>query len=274
LGPVFQEQIRLRTIYGATVDRLPISEMSKWGVEVPSLDEQRRIAGVLGALDDLIDTNERLARSAEQLLAAEFSRLDFDREGPVALGDIVLLNPPYAKPRGQAPYVDMRALPTDNFAIQKVNSRSAIGGARFVNGDTLVARITPCLENGKTAFVDCLEAGAVGVGSTEFIVLKSSGSIPECWPYFLARSNRFREYAIRHMSGTSGRQRLTAESLAMYPIMSPNEDALAEFSTLSTPLFTAMKSLLDEVRTLRRTRDELLPLLMSGKIRVRETAAL
>jgi type I restriction enzyme S subunit len=56
--------------------------------------------------------------------------------------------------------------------------------------------------------------------------------------------------------------------------MSPNEEALAEFASLSMPLFTAMKSLLDEARTLRRTRDELLPLLMSGKIRVRETGAL
>ena len=267
--PLVHEWLNQHSV-GATMPNLNTGILSALPVNVPPLAEQRRIARVLGALDDLIDTNESTARSMEQLLAAQFGRLGFDREGELPLSELVVLNPAYSKPRGQAPYVDMRALPTDGYSINVVGSRSAVGGARFVNGDTLVARITPCLENGKTAFVDCLEPGEVGVGSTEFIVMKPRDSVADCWPYFLARSDRFREYAIRHMSGTSGRQRLAAEALASYPIAQPSEASLAEFSTLSTPLLAAMRSLLDEARVLRRTRDELLPLLMSGRVRVRD----
>ena len=88
------------------------------------------------------------------------------------------------------------------------------GGAKFRNGDTIVARITPCLENGKTAYIDLLDDGEIAFGSTEFIVMrnKENVTIPE-YVYYLSISPRFREKAISLMTGTSGRQRVQLDPL-------------------------------------------------------------
>lgn len=88
------------------------------------------------------------------------------------------------------------------------------GGAKFQNNDTLLARITPCLENGKTAFVDFLDEQEIGFGSTEFIVLRAKDNISDPnYVYYLATSDKFREVAIKSMVGSSGRQRVQLDVL-------------------------------------------------------------
>lgn len=83
------------------------------------------------------------------------------------------------------------------------------GGAKFCNGDTILARITPCLENGKTAFVDILQEGEAGFGSTEFIVMRAKEGVSDPqFVYYVAISPFFRERAIKSMVGSSGRQRV------------------------------------------------------------------
>ena len=96
-----------------------------------------------------------------------------------------------------------------SFGIESFN-----GGAKFRNGDTLLARITPCLENGKTAFVDFLQDDEIAFGSTEFIVLREKTTISDKdFLYYLARSKHFREVAIKSMTGSSGRERVQIEVL-------------------------------------------------------------
>ena len=83
------------------------------------------------------------------------------------------------------------------------------GGTKFRNGDTIMARITPCLENGKTAQVDFLDSDEVGFGSTEFIVMRAKPNVSDAdFIYYLATSPFFREIAIQSMVGSSGRQRV------------------------------------------------------------------
>lgn len=83
------------------------------------------------------------------------------------------------------------------------------GGSKFRNGDTIMARITPCLENGKTAFVDILEKDEVAFGSTEFIVMRAKEGVSDPqFVYYLATSPSFRNIAIKSMVGSSGRQRV------------------------------------------------------------------
>lgn len=83
------------------------------------------------------------------------------------------------------------------------------GGSKFCNGDTIMARITPCLENGKTAFVDILGKDEVAFGSTEFIVMRAKEGISDPqFIYYLATSPWFRNVAIKSMVGSSGRQRV------------------------------------------------------------------
>ena len=91
-----------------------------------------------------------------------------------------------------------------------------------MNGDTLVARITPCLENGKTAYVDFLEDGQIGWGSTEYIVLRPKPPLPTEFAYCLARDERFRDFAIHNMTGSSGRQRVPASALSNFYIVAPS----------------------------------------------------
>src|SRR5215211_4444553 len=107
--------------------------------------------------------------------------------------------PTHSKSTLRSPWINMHITP--------IEARVTSSGARFENGDTLFARITPCLENGKTAFVQGLEPGEVGSGSTEFIVLRGRHVPPE-FVYALARSSAFRDHAIKSMSGATGRQRV------------------------------------------------------------------
>ena len=88
------------------------------------------------------------------------------------------------------------------------------GGTKFKNGDTLMARITPCLENGKTSKVTILDGGEIGFGSTEFIVMRSiDGVSDEDYIYYLSINPYWREIAIKSMVGSSGRQRVQLEVL-------------------------------------------------------------
>ena len=187
--------------------------------------------------------------------------------GVKALGEVVDLNPPEPMKRGTvAPYLDMAALPTSGSSPDTAVLREFKSGTRFRNGDTLLARITPCLENGKTAFVQSLQDGEVGWGSTEFIVMRAMPPVPPEYPYLLGREVDFREHAIQSMTGTSGRQRVQVDALAPYPLPSPSAETWNEFRALVNPLFAQVEFNRKESLALAAQRDSLLPRLMSGEV--------
>ena len=99
------------------------------------------------------------------------------------------------------------------------------GGAKFRNGDTIMARITPCLENGKISMVNVLEQDEVGFGSTEFIVFraKEGYTIPD-YVYYLVKSSIIRDPAIKSMVGSSGRQRVQLDVVQNLRISFPDLD--------------------------------------------------
>ena len=150
-------------------------------------------------------------------------------EWPVQrLDQIAEINPARKVRKGSVvPFVDMAALPqhSRDIGAEGVLVREAKGaGAHFQNGDTLLARITPCLENGKTAQVRCLDGDAIAEGSTEFIVLCGKDPEDNDFIYYLCREPAFREYAIGRMEGTSGRQRVSWQSIAAYEFAFPPPD--------------------------------------------------
>ena len=131
------------------------------------------------------------------------------------LDQLTKLNPREPMKKGVvAPYLDMAALPTSGSSSDDAVLREFTSGTRFRNKDTLLARITPCLENGKAAFIQSLLNYAVGWGSTEFIVMRAIPPVPPEYAYLLARNPDFRAHAIQSMTGTSGRQRAQTEALA------------------------------------------------------------
>lgn len=144
------------------------------------------------------------------------------------LSDVAAINPPRKVKKGEfVPFIEMAALPLSGRDISASDVAIRIAkaaGAHFQNGDTLLARITPCLENGKTAQVNVLADGAVGEGSTEFIVLCGHDSADNDFVYYLCREPEFRKFAISRMEGTSGRQRVSWQSIAGYPIELPSPD--------------------------------------------------
>lgn len=96
------------------------------------------------------------------------------------------------------------------------------GGAKFRNKDTIMARITPCLENGKIAQVNILDEGEIGFGSTEFLVFRARNGNDANFIYYLVSSPIVREHAIKSMVGSSGRQRVQTDVVKMLRIKVPS----------------------------------------------------
>ena len=125
------------------------------------------------------------------------------------------------------------------------------GGSKFRNGDTIMARITPCLENGKTAYISSLNQNELAFGSTEFIVLRHIESITDSkYIYYLTISPQIREIAIKSMVGSSGRQRVQQSMLENYEILLPSLDKQREIATI-------LSSLDDKIELNRRINDNL-----------------
>ncbi|MCY4569076.1 MAG: restriction endonuclease subunit S [Candidatus Poribacteria bacterium] len=142
----------------------------------------------------------------------------------VKLGNVVQINPQRLLSRTkEAFHLAMRDVEVYRRDITSHSYKEFRGsGARFQNGDTLLARITPCLENGKTVYVNCLKPNQVGHGSTEFIVLSGiEGKTDNLFVYYLARDPNLRTFAIHSMQGSTGRQRVMADSLRSYELTLP-----------------------------------------------------
>lgn len=128
----------------------------------------------------------------------------------VRAADFIEFNPRLSLKKGVvATKVAMEKLQPFTKKIPAAELAEFAGGSKFCNGDTIMARITPCLENGKTAFVDFLKDGEIAFGSTEFIVMRARAGVSDPqFVYYLATSPAFRNIAIKSMVGSSGRQRV------------------------------------------------------------------
>lgn len=162
------------------------------------------------------------------------------------LGDLAFVNPKESiKKDALVKHVSMDCVDPFTRKISRFNVSPFRGGTKFRNGDTLMARITPCLENGKTSHVDFLEDDEIGSGSTEFIVLREkTGTSDGKFLYYLVTSPYARELAIKAMSGTSGRQRVQTDSFIAQKLLVPS---LEEQKSIAAVL----SSLDDKIELLR-----------------------
>src|SRR5690606_20224589 len=140
----------------------------------------------------------------------------------ISIGEFIDFNPSESISKGSiARKIGMDKLGTFQRKINGFEFLEYSAGPKFRNKDTLVAKITPCLENGKTAYVDVLEENEVAYGSSEFIVLRENEKSDSKFIYYLARSPWFRERAISCMEGTSGRKRVNEGALKRQEILVP-----------------------------------------------------
>jgi type I restriction enzyme, S subunit len=292
---------------GTTIKHLTGKAIAALEVPCPPVSIQNAMADALNSLDDRItllrETNATLEAIAQAIFKSWF--VDFDpvrakQEGRApegmdaataalfpdsfeesALGlvprgwrrmtlcDAYEINPTRKLKRGKvAPYLDMARVPTAGHCVESVVMRELGSGAKFRNGDTLLARITPCLENGKLAFVDFLADDAMGWGSTEFVVLRPKPPLPTFHAYLLCRLSVFREYAVQSMSGTSGRQRIQNDVLGRYSIVVPADSIAQAFGDIVQSIHRKIADNHAQAQTLATLRDTLLPRLISGQLRL------
>lgn len=274
---------------GTTVSGIRQPELK--AVEVPLLERslQGAVGVILDAIDDLIENNRRRVEVLEEMARAIYRewfvtfRYPGHEEVPLvnsSLGPIpkdwgiapasaaITVNPRIKLDKaGGYPFIAMGDLDERTMGCRPRQVRSVRSGAKFEQGDTLFARITPCLENGKTGLVQSLAEDEVGLGSTEFIVLRGR-DVGSAFTYCLARDSDFRKNAIASMSGASGRQRVRNECFDSYLLPVPPRGLADAFERSVEPLFSHVAVLTDETDQLQQLRDLLLPKLVSGQIDV------
>ena len=293
---------RLNTTVQATLNLRDVSQLP---ILLPPKPTRERIVGVIGSLDDKIELNRRMNRTLEAIARAIFKSwfVDFDpvrakaegrepvgmdaetaalfpdsfQDSPLgkipkgweikAFSEVVEINPSRTLKKGAiAPYVNMASLPIAGSQLEgPPGSREYKSGSRFRNGDVLFARITPCLENGKTVLVDFLGEEEIGAGSTEFLVF-GPRVVGPYFAYCASRWSALREHAIASMTGTSGRQRVQKGAFDHFEMAVPAQESFEAFETRVAPFFATQRNASQETRCLSETRESLLPRLLSGEL--------
>jgi len=272
---------------GAAQDNLSQEKLLSIKFPVPELRVQRRTADILAAYDDLIENNRRrialLEEAARMLYCDWFVRFRFPGHEHLNIIDglpegwehlpasqAFEVNP--TTPRnddGEITYVPMASLSETGMLVDRAQfkRRQVATSVRFRAADTLFARITPCLENGKTGFVHFLASDEIACGSTEFIVLRGH-RVSNFFVYLTSRQDTFRENAIKSMIGSSGRQRVQPSCFDRYLVPVPPSVLGSLFDDAVGPMFEQISKLDQQNQKLGQARDLLLPRLMNGEIAV------
>lgn len=259
-----------KTAKGTKMPRGDKNAIMEYKVRVPSDDTQSSICSVMQSIQSKVEINCQINDYLEQTCQALFDRFDSDENNPfVYVSEVASVNPRRSIRKGEeALCVEMADLSTSGSFPSGWRLRTYNGGMKFVNGDTIMARITPCLENGKTGFINFLDEGQTAFGSTEYIVISTKGELPPEYFYFLARNREFVAYAVAHMNGSSGRQRVSGSDIERYAIRKPSMKQLAEFELVAGPAMETILANSLENMKLAELRDALLPKLISGEIDV------
>ena len=224
---------------------------------IPPIENQLEIVNSYKAITERIALKKKINDNLEATAQAYFDSLFFDESEPnCTLADIALVNPVRPLAKGvEARYFEMATLPTNGCIPTGDFIKPYNGGVRFINGDTLIARITPCLENGKAAYINILEDNEVAFGSTEYIVFASKGNMPSSFYYFLIRNAKFVTFALQFMNGSSGRQRVSGEELASFPLCRPSCENLEAFDKVASLVLEQMKDNTYEIQKLKQLQE-------------------
>jgi type I restriction enzyme, S subunit len=255
---------------GSTQPALTISGLKTIEIELPSIEEQKRITSVISSLDDKIDLlhqeNKTLEAMAETLFRKWFIEDAKEEWEDGIIADLIDFNPHRKLSKGnKSPFLEMSNLNTSTYCPKTWRDREFMSGTKFINGDALLARITPCLENGKTAYVDFLEEGQVGWGSTEFIVMRAKHGLHPFFSYIIAKYQDFRDFAESCMAGSSGRQRVDINNLMNYEIKIPEKKVIDVFNHSINYMVTKMHNNNDEIYSLTQIRNILSFKLMNNE---------
>ncbi|WP_334421511.1 restriction endonuclease subunit S [Acinetobacter soli] len=242
-------------------------------LQIPLVEEklQKYIGDVYFNLSLKIDLLHRQNKTLEAMAETLFRQWFIEDESldEVAVSELVTFNPKRTLAKGtESTYLEMAGLSTQNFNATGYYKREFTSGTKFIHQDTLLARITPCLENGKAGYVTFLSDREVGWGSTEYIVMRPKSGIHPLMAYVLCRNQDFKDYAESCMEGSSGRQRVNVEHLQEFTIGKPTDEVIQQFNEYLESIESKLIYNSKQIQTLENLRGTLLPKLMSGEVRV------
>ena len=268
---------------GGTRAKLTKGELQKLPIQAPPLPEQREIARVLGAwdraladLDALTEAKRQRARGLAQRLLTGRARLPGFEDSPlrsVSISEVAEVNP--RRPRGIEPddtvsFVGMADVSEDgrlDGSEERPYSEVSKGYTPFEDGDVLVAKITPCFENGKGCLASGL-AGGVGYGSAEFHVLRAG---PDVLPETLLAhtlSHRFRRKGEAFMTGSGGQQRVGAGFFDHFKIKLPSIDEQRQIAAVLDAVEAEVAAHKAQRAALAAQKRGLMQRLLTGETRV------
>ncbi|HAU8009380.1 TPA: restriction endonuclease subunit S [Escherichia coli] len=279
---VIDKKIAINTGINQTLEQMSQTLFKSWFVDFDPVVDNALDAGnpIPEALQSRAELRQKVRNSTDfKPLPAEIRSLFPSEFEETELGWVpkgwtlksvaksININPSIKLPKNKiAKYVDMKSLPTQGYSISDIIEKPYSWGAKFQNNDTLFARITPCLENGKTGFVDFLDEKETAFGSTEFIVMRGTPQVHYLYVACLARESNFRLHAIQNMVGSSGRQRVQNSCFDSFYIAIPTPAVMSLFSGKVSSYFDKMYFCNLENKSLTTLRDTLLPKLISGEL--------
>lgn len=283
------QQLRLLKMMssGSTTKFLTVRMLDNLDIPLFGINIQTQIVNILSAYDDLIENNQKQIKLLEEAAQRIYKEWFVDLRFPghentkivdgvpegwnwCKLEDAIQLDPKVTLTKERMKqFIPMSALSTSSMVLDEsqFTETTSNSGSKFQNGDTLLARITPCLENGKTAYVSGLKSDEGAVGSTEYIVMRAK-TINSYMVYLLARTDDFRQSAINSMSGSDGRQRVKSDKLKMLDYLHPTSELVEKFENVEEPIFEKIYRLSKQMQQAKQARDLLLPKLMSGEVEV------
>lgn len=276
LSPVFKSQIDRRAVRGATVDRIPLNELADWDIPVlGALGAQRAISHMLGALDGKIVANEKVASIADEMFHLEWRKFYTEGEGwlKVSLGDVAPSQYGLTASAGKnvegAYFLRVTDINKSNWidwgSVPAVSSEGAdFSKYELFKGDLLVARMG---DPGKSAIYE--ENSGSAVFASYLVRLKPPSYEYGLFLYGFLKSDFFLEYADSVITGTVQRN-MNAKLIRAAPLSVPSGEEIGVFARRVGVLRDKISACLKENSRLAATRDELLPLLMSGKITVKD----
>lgn len=250
-----------------------ISQGDARAVEIayPDIVEQRRIAHMLGALDDRIELNQRVSATLEATAQALFASRFVDdlfgsTTGEIAFGQVAELVRELIDPQASPELlIDHYSLPAFDSGREPVRERGrAVKSVKTLvpSGSVLVSKLNPAIDR---VWLADPSPGVVSVSSTEFLVLMPRAPVGRAFLYCLARSDLFRRGLIELATGTSNsHQRVATASMMEILVPEPDASEAGRFEAVAGPLLLRSAAARRESRSLREIRDALLPRLLSG----------
>lgn len=269
LGPEFQQTIRQNAVHGATVDRIPLVDFPSWTIRLPDLPEQRAIAALLGALDDKIAVNERIAATSGELADALLARVLGSMQCDVAkLSDIADVNKSKVAPNdGWLKYIDISGISRGKIGTySRIPWSQAPGRARrrIRPGDTIWSTVRP----GRRSFALVMDDDDELVASTGFAVLTPKFIGPALL-YGLVTRHEFVDY-LESVAEGSAYPAVKSDRFARANVPLPPQSVIDSYERDAIALRRRAHAAEVENRVLAELRDTLLPRLVSGELRVKD----